>query len=164
MLGLATAARREGAMEGKGVGFSAQWAELGLEGADAGIAFMPEAPAAVALGNASATFGRSKDETMTAIHEGAADEVSKVETRAGVCNVDPNRAGVRVACILGESGQGVLVVTEVSGEGGGVEDLGHLVHREGDQFASLLVAFRCQPVVGKITYLEAGLGSRDFDP
>ena len=57
MLGLAAAARRKGTMEGKGVGFSAQWAELGLEGADAGIAFMPEMPAAVALGNACTTFG-----------------------------------------------------------------------------------------------------------
>ena len=69
MLGLAMAARREGAMEGKGVGFSAQWAELGLEGADAGIAFMPKTPAAVTLGNACATFGRSEDETMTAVHK-----------------------------------------------------------------------------------------------
>ena len=113
MLGLAVAARREGAMKGKGVGFSAQWAELSLERADAGITFMPKAPAAIALGNTCTTFGRSEDETMTAIHEGAADEVSKVETRVGVCDVDPNRAGVRVTCILGESGQRVLVVSEV---------------------------------------------------
>ena len=105
MLGLATAAQREGAMEGKGVGFSAQWAELGLEGADAGITFMPEMPAAITLGNACATFGRSEDETMTAIHEGVADKVSQVETHVGVCNVKPNRAGVRVTCILGESRQ-----------------------------------------------------------
>ena len=155
MLGLATAARHEGVMEGKGMGLSAQWAELGLEGENAGITFMPETPAAIALGNACATFGRSEDETMMAIHEGAADEVSKVETRVGVCNVEPNRASVRVTCILGESRQRVLVISEVFGEGGGVEDLGHLIHCEGNQFASLLVAFRCQPIVGKITYFEA---------
>ena len=37
---------------------------------------------------------RSGDETMTAVHKGAADEVSKVETHVGVCNVKPNCAGV----------------------------------------------------------------------
>ena len=142
MLGFATAAQREGVMEGKGVRFSAQRAELGLEGADAGITFMSKMPAAVTLGNTGTTFGRSENETMAVIHKGMADEVLKVETRMGVCNVKPNCAGVRVTCILGESRQRVLVITEVLGEGGGVEDLGHLIHREGNQFAGLLVAFR----------------------
>ena len=79
---------------------------------------------------------------MTTVHEGTANEVSKVETRTGVCNVKPNHAGIRVTCILGESGQGVLVVTEVPGKRGGVEDLGHLVHCEGHQFAGLLITLK----------------------
>ena len=117
MFGLATAARREGVMEGKGVRFSAQGAELGLEGADADITFMPEAPAAITLGNAGTMFSRSEDETVTTIHKGTADKVLKVETRVGVCNINPNCADVRVTCILEESGQGVLVITEVLGKG-----------------------------------------------
>ena len=56
-------------MEGKGVGFSAKGAELGLERADAGITFMPESPAAIALGDAGTTFCRSEDETIAAIHK-----------------------------------------------------------------------------------------------
>ena len=163
MLGFTMAARRKDAMEGKGVGFSTQWAELGLERADAGITFMPEAPAAITLRNASSTFSRSEDETMTTVHERVADKVSKVETRAGVCNVKPDRTGVRVACILGESWQGVLIVGEVLGERRDVEDLGDLLHREGDQFAGLLVVFRCQTVVRKIADLEAGFGGWNFD-
>ena len=97
MLGFATAARHKAVVEGKSVGLSAQRA-------DASITFMPKAPAPVTLGNASTTFSRSENETMMAVHEGAADEVSEVETRAGVCNIEPDRAGVRVTCILGESG------------------------------------------------------------
>ena len=164
VLRLATAARCEGAMEGKGVGFSAQRAELHLERADVGITFMPELPAAIALGNASTTFGRSKDETMTAVHERVADEVSKVETRTGVCNVKPDRAGVGVTCILGEACQRVLIITEVLDKRGDVEDLGYLFHREGDQLARLLVTFRRQTIIRKVTYLEAGLRGQDFDP
>ena len=90
-------------MEGKGVRFSAQRAELGLGRADAGIDFMPEAPAAITLRNAGTTFSRSEDETMAAIHKGTANKVSKIETRVGVCNIKPDHAGVRVACILGET-------------------------------------------------------------
>ena len=116
MLGLASAARHKGMMEGKSVRFSAERVELGLEGTDAGITFMPKVPAVIALGNASTMFGRSKDETMTAIHERAADEVSKVETRAGVCNVKPDCAGLGVTCILGEAWQRVLIITEVLGK------------------------------------------------
>ena len=69
MLGLASAARRKGAVEGKGVGFSAQRAELSLERADASITFMPKAPAVIALGNTGSAFGRSEDETVTTIHK-----------------------------------------------------------------------------------------------
>ena len=155
VFGLTTAARREGAVEGKGVGFSTKGAELGLERADAGITFMPESPTAIALRNAGSTFCRSEDETIAAIHKRAADKVSKVETHTGVCNVDPDRAGIGVTCILGESGQRVLVISEILGEGGGVEDLGHLIHREGNQFASLLVTFRRQPIIGEVAYFEA---------
>ena len=49
MLGFATAARCEGAVEGKDVGFSAQRAELSLERTDAGITFMPKAPAVITV-------------------------------------------------------------------------------------------------------------------
>ena len=69
MLGLAAATRREGAVEGKGMEFSTQRAELSLERTDTSITFMPEAPAAIALGNAGSAFGRSEDEAMTTIHE-----------------------------------------------------------------------------------------------
>ena len=155
VLGFATAARRKGAVEGKSVGLSTQRAEFGLERADASITFMPKAPAPVTLGNTSTAFGRSENKTMTAVHEGAADEVSEVETHAGVCNIEPDRAGVRVTCILGESRQGVLVIVEVLSERGDVEDLGDLIYHEGNQFACFLVAFKHQPVVGEVADLEA---------
>ena len=132
VLGLAMAAQHKGMMEGKSVGFSTQGAELSLERADTGITFMPEAPAVITLGNASLTFGRSKDETMTTVYEGVANKVSKVEIRTGVCNVKPDRAGVRVTHILGESWQGVLIVMEVLGKGRAIGNLGYLIHHEGD--------------------------------
>ena len=147
MLGLAMAARCEGAMEGEDMRFSAQRA-------DASITFMPKVPAAITLGDASLMFGRREDETMTAIHKGGAHKVLKVETCTGVCNIKSDRAGVRVACILGELGQEVLIVTEVLGERRGIEDLGDLVHHEGDQFASLLLVFGRQTVVGEVAYFE----------
>ena len=72
----------------------------------------------------------------------------------GVCNIKPDCAGVRVTCILGEAGQRILVITEVLGKGRRVEDLGYLIHHEGNQLACLLVAFGSQPVVGEVTDLE----------
>ena len=59
---LATAAQCKGAVEGKGMEFSAQRA-------DTGITFMPKAPAVVVLRNASLMFGRSEGETVVAIHK-----------------------------------------------------------------------------------------------
>ena len=93
---------------------------------------------------------------MTAVHKRATNKVSKIETRAGICNIKPDRAGVRVTCILGEARQRILVVTEVLGKGRRVEDLGNLIHCEGDQLARLLITFGRQPIVREVTDLETG--------
>ena len=60
-----------------------------------------------------------------------------------------------VACILGESEQGILIVTEVLGKRESVKDLGHLIHYEGNQFAGLLITFKRQPIVAEVANLEA---------
>ena len=109
-------------------------------------------------------FGRSEDETMMAIHKQATDKVSEIETCTGVSNINPDRAGIRVSRILGESGQGVFVISEILGKGGAVKDRGYLLHHERDQLASLLVVFGRQPVIGKVADLETGFRGSNFDP
>ena len=112
---------------------------------------MLKAPAAITLRNTSSMFGRCEGKMMMA------DKILEVETHMGVCNIEPNRAGVQVTCILGEVRQGVLVITEVLGKGGAVEDLGYLLHHKGDQLAGLLITFGHPPIVGEVADLETGL-------
>ena len=69
-----------------------------------------------------------------------------------------------VPCILGESEQGILIITEALDEGGDIEDLGNLIYCEGDQLAGLFVTFEHQPVVGEVADFEAGLEGQNFDP
>ena len=67
-------------MELKGVGFSADGADLSLERTDMGIRTVSKTPAMVALRNARGTVHRRDNETMFAIYEVTVYKITKVET------------------------------------------------------------------------------------
>ena len=69
VLWLAAAAGSQDAMHIYHVGFTADRAELTLEGTEARMRSMAKSPTTVALGNSDMFFSRSDGKTMRAIHK-----------------------------------------------------------------------------------------------